>query len=102
MAESQLRVRKALERAAEILKGFEQLGPDLGPSDEAAQEYVVGWVKAIQALIAIRAARLATGWQSSCVKQVHGDLHIKCGECFICLERTAINAFIADMLEEGA
>jgi hypothetical protein len=50
-----------------------------------------------EALEAEKEARLATGRQSTCDKQVHGDSHIECGKCFICLERKALAA-----LKEGA
>lgn len=50
-------------------------------------------IVAVEALGAEKGARLATGRQSTCEKQVHGDSHIQCGKCFICLERTALGAF---------
>ncbi len=44
----------------------------------------------LEALESAREARLATGRQSTCSQQVHGDSHIQCGRCFICLERKAL------------
>lgn len=50
-------------------------------------------ILAVDALEAEKKARLATGWQSTCDQQVHGDSHIQCGKCFICLERKALAAW---------
>ena len=44
------RLDAALELAAETLEGYKELGPILGPSEEAAQEYLAGWAEAIRAL----------------------------------------------------
>ena len=44
-----------------------------------------------RALRAVQRARLTTDdWQRKCVKQAHGDSHMRCGECFLCLERKAL------------
>ena len=48
----------------------------------------------VVALLAARKARLATdNRQRECVKQAHGDSHMRCGKCFLCLERTALAKF---------
>lgn len=53
-----------------------------------ARQTVLGAAR--EALVAAKAARLATGRRSTCDEQVHGASHIQCGKCFICLERKAI------------
>ncbi len=48
-------------------------------------------VELARVLRAARKARLATDdWQRKCVKQAHGDSHMRCGKCFLCLERKAL------------
>ncbi len=44
----------------------------------------------VEALEADGKERLAVGDQRTCVQQVHGDSHIQCGTCSMCLEQKVL------------
>ncbi len=93
-ATDQEHLNQALERAAWIAAQC----PSLDDCSECT--YLTVWRDAVKALDAARKVRLATDdWQRECVKQAHSGSHMRCGECFLCLERKTIDAFIKTMLE---
>ena len=94
----QERLDEALEWAAEKLAQLRTIGVPPRPYHDALK----GWVVAVKALREAQKARLATDdWQRKCVKQAHGDSHIRCGKCFLCLERKAISE-LCDMMLGGS